>query len=284
MANDELTAEEVEQLQHAAYAAIYNSALLGVLLDTLPTAVGEDQENTGFTHNVLRSALQGAPGVLVEQFPVLRKVLWNRHYSKKIRNKLMLEEMKDSSVSMWHGVREAAPGAAIDDVLKDAMQLALARLQSVAEKVPQTTSEDQTPTVHIYTDGGCSGNPGPGGIGVVWINGESRRVREHTEPVGAHVTNSYTELFAVKRALELLDEDEAQSHIVVHTDSQYVYNMLAKRFRAKANSLLIKRILELMAGADVEILKVPGHEKVWANERADQLATQGVALQRAQGV
>lgn len=288
MANTELTAEEVEQLQQAMYTALLLPTELAVLAERLSADKSDLNRQQAISAGLLMSGCAQLPAVLLGQFPVLRKIIWDQRHAQRVRNGLMLDMLKSPEHSVLRTARQACASLGstvpVDALLIDTAQTAMARLKALVQEVPQEVdSEDQH--LHIYTDGGCSGNPGPGGIGVVWIQGSSREVDELGEPAGAHVTNSYVELLAVKRALSLLTAEDAQKKITLHTDSQYVYNMLVRKYRAKANQELIDEIFELMEGLDLEILKVPGHEKVWANERADQLATQGVnEARRSSGV
>jgi ribonuclease HI len=121
-----------------------------------------------------------------------------------------------------------------------------------------------------YTDGACSGNPGPAGVGVVLIDGKQRR--ELSEYLGT-ATNNIAELTAIELAVRAAPSDRP---IRVHTDSQYAIGVLTKGWKAKANQELIANLRELLKGRHVEIVYVPGHAGVLLNERADVLAVQAV--------
>jgi ribonuclease HI len=109
-----------------------------------------------------------------------------------------------------------------------------------------------------YTDGACSGNPGPCGLGVVLVAGEQRR--ELSEYLGIG-TNNIAELTAILRALEAID-DPAQS-VLVHTDSQYAIGVLQKGWKPKANQELIAAIKARMkAFKALRLVYVPGHAGV----------------------
>jgi len=124
--------------------------------------------------------------------------------------------------------------------------------------------------VIAYTDGACTGNPGPAGAGVVILKGETRR--ELSEYLG-EATNNIAELVAIERAIELTAPDE----VVVHTDSQYAIGVLSKGWKAKANTALIMRIRALLSGrVGVDFVYVPGHAGVPLNERADELARMAI--------
>ena len=122
-----------------------------------------------------------------------------------------------------------------------------------------------------YTDGACSGNPGPAGAGVVLIDGKERR--ELSEYLGTG-TNNIAELTAIELAVRAAPSDRP---IRVHTDSSYAIGVLTKGWKAKANQELIANLRTLLAGRKgVEIVYVPGHAGVLLNERADVLAVQAV--------
>jgi ribonuclease HI len=121
-----------------------------------------------------------------------------------------------------------------------------------------------------YTDGACSGNPGPAGAGVVLIDGKERR--ELSEYLGTG-TNNIAELTAIELAVRAAPIERP---IRVHTDSTYAIGVLTKGWKAKANQELIAKLRELLKGRQVEIVYVPGHAGVLLNERADVLAVQAV--------
>ena len=117
-----------------------------------------------------------------------------------------------------------------------------------------------TTTVHLYTDGACKGNPGPGGWGVLLRYG-----RHEKELCGgeADTTNNRMELTAVIRGLEALNRP---CQVTVHTDSQYV-----------KNAELWQQLDQQVARHQVSWQWVKGHAGHPENERADQLANQGAA-------
>ena len=122
-----------------------------------------------------------------------------------------------------------------------------------------------------YTDGACSGNPGPAGIGVVILDGGKRR--ELSEYLGTG-TNNIAELMAIVRALEEVPRERT---IVLHSDSSYSLGLLGKGWKAKANQELVERMRELARGfSDLRLVKVDGHAGVAENERADELARAAV--------
>ena len=137
--------------------------------------------------------------------------------------------------------------------------------------------------VELFTDGACSGNPGPGGWGVIlrWRNTE--RELFGGEP---STTNNRMELLAVIKGLQALKKP---CRVAVHTDSQYVQKGMTqwlegwkeKDFRVKGggyrpNHDLWRVLDDLAAIHDIVWYWVKGHAGHEENERADALARQGV--------
>jgi ribonuclease HI len=119
----------------------------------------------------------------------------------------------------------------------------------------------------VYTDGACTGNPGPMGIGVVILDGSDRQ--EISEYLGQG-TNNIAELTAIVRALEKVSSDRT---VVIHSDSAYALGLLGKGWKAKANQELVARLRRRVAAfAGVTFVKVAGHAGVPENERCDELA------------
>jgi len=134
-------------------------------------------------------------------------------------------------------------------------------------------------TVRIYTDGACSGNPGPGGWGAVLLFGEHRREISGAAP---ETTNNRMELTAAIRALEALTR---RSAVDLYTDSTYVKdgitrwlaNWKAKGWRTASKTPVKNRDLwealdALSSRHDVRWHWVRGHAGTAENERADALA------------
>jgi ribonuclease HI len=128
-----------------------------------------------------------------------------------------------------------------------------------------------------YTDGACSGNPGPAGCGVVLISPEGK-THERSDYLG-EATNNVAELTGILRALEWVPS-EARS-VVVRTDSQYAIGVLQKGWKAKANQELVARTKEVVGARRARLVYVPGHQGVAMNERADQLAREAVLTHRS---
>jgi len=128
-------------------------------------------------------------------------------------------------------------------------------------------------SIIAYTDGACSGNPGPMGVGVVLLDPRTKDRRERSEYLGDG-TNNIAELVAIKRAIELAPEGRG---LVVHSDSSYALGLLALGWKAKANQALVaevRAIAEKRPG--LHLVKVAGHAGVPENERADELARNAV--------
>ena len=142
--------------------------------------------------------------------------------------------------------------------------------------------------LYAYTDGACSGNPGPGGWGAVLIAREGTMVVKERELKGgeAHTTNNRMELLAAINALETLS---AASRLTVVTDSSYVkdgitkwiYGWKAKGWKKKGGEIknidLWQRLDEARLRHDVTWEWVKGHAGHPENERADELARAGMA-------
>jgi len=148
----------------------------------------------------------------------------------------------------------------------------------VSAPVPQSSAQWVA-----YTDGACSGNPGPAGAGIVLIGPGPRRY-EGYEYLGPASTNNVAELTAVLRALEAIPVD-ARS-IVVFTDSKYAIGVLSKGWKAKRNTELVARTKAALEARNRKagLEYVPGHSGVPLNERADELARLAIQTARSQPV
>ncbi|MFG6319495.1 MAG: ribonuclease HI [Clostridia bacterium] len=138
--------------------------------------------------------------------------------------------------------------------------------------------------VTIYTDGACSGNPGPGGWGAVLIYGETQK-----EISGAkeNTTNNIMEITAVLEALKLLKEE---CEVEVYSDSAYVvncfnqgwiYNWQKNNWKTSGkdpvkNKELWEELYDLTKKHKVTFIKVKGHSDNELNNRCDYLATSAI--------
>jgi ribonuclease HI len=123
-----------------------------------------------------------------------------------------------------------------------------------------------------YTDGACSGNPGPAGAGIVLVSPDGT-THEGLEYLGM-ATNNVAELTAILRAAEWIPAGAAAA--VVHTDSQYAIGVLQKGWKAKANGELVAKAKQAVEERQVRLVYVPGHSGVPLNERADALAREAI--------
>ena len=135
--------------------------------------------------------------------------------------------------------------------------------------------------VILYTDGACSGNPGPGGWGAVLKYGDFRR---ELSGYDAHTTNNRMEIMAAIEGLSALKEPCA---VTVYTDSAYLAHAFQKGWLANwqrnnwiksdkkpvENRDLWETLLQKTAPHEVTFLKVKGHSTNVENNRCDQLAT-----------
>ncbi|HEY7750526.1 MAG TPA: ribonuclease HI [Aestuariivirgaceae bacterium] len=144
--------------------------------------------------------------------------------------------------------------------------------------------------VQIFTDGACSGNPGPGGWGAVLRFGEKERELKGGE---ALTTNNRMELMAAISALEALKRDCA---INFYTDSNYLRDGITKwihKWRRNGwrtaekkpvkNAELWQRLDKALGRHRVQWHWVRGHAGHAENERADALAREGMAAFKGQG-
>jgi len=142
---------------------------------------------------------------------------------------------------------------------------------------PASTTDDHAPgTIHVWTDGACSGNPGPMGIGIVVVADRERAERGEYLGVG---TNNIAELTAISRGLDLAAElaPDRTRPIRIYSDSSYALGLLGKGWKAKANQELVASLREQLATfPHAKLVKVAGHAGVDNNERCDQLARQAI--------
>jgi ribonuclease HI len=142
----------------------------------------------------------------------------------------------------------------------------------------------EKPHVIIYSDGACSGNPGPGGWGTVMMSGTHRKELQGGE---ALTTNNRMELLGAISGLEAL---RRHSSVELWTDSAYVKNGITAWIhgwkkngwrtadkRPVKNAELWQRLDELRQKHDVKWHWLKGHAGHPENERADELAREGMA-------
>ena len=137
--------------------------------------------------------------------------------------------------------------------------------------------------VVMFTDGACSGNPGPGGWGVILVSGAHRRELTGGEP---DTTNNRMELLAAINGLEAL---KLPSLVELHTDSMYLRDGITKWVhgwkrngwktadkKPVKNVELWQRLLLAVASHEIDWRWVKGHAGHDENERADALAREGM--------
>ena len=130
--------------------------------------------------------------------------------------------------------------------------------------------------IEIYTDGSSSGNPGPGGYGVIMRSGQ------HYKELSAgfrKTTNNRMELLAVITGLEAIKS--SNQSVTIYSDSKYVIDAIGKRwvhgwvakgFAGKKNKDLWLRYLTISKLHNIKFVWVRGHNGHPENERCDQLA------------
>ena len=143
--------------------------------------------------------------------------------------------------------------------------------------------------VSIYTDGACSGNPGPGGWGALLVARKNGEIVSEKEVYGGeyNTTNNQMELTAAIKALDLLKKP---THVTIVTDSKYLRDGMTKwihqwqlnnwknsQKKEIKNLKLWKKIHSLSQKHDISWVWVKGHDNHKENEKADFLARQGMA-------
>jgi len=147
-----------------------------------------------------------------------------------------------------------------------------------------TASPEAAPrAVTIYTDGGCKGNPGPGGWGVVLLAGRHRRELSGAEP---HTTNNRMELRAAIEGLRALNR---RCQVTLVTDSEYVKNGITtwingwqrngwktKDKQPVKNAELWQELLDQTARHEMQWRWTKGHANDAENNRCDALANEAI--------
>ncbi|MCI2426121.1 ribonuclease HI [Candidatus Acetothermia bacterium] len=140
--------------------------------------------------------------------------------------------------------------------------------------------------VTIYTDGACSGNPGPGGWAAIIINADHRQEISGSD---SHTTNNRMEMQGALRALEALT---TPSRVELFTDSRYLQRGMSewihtwkkngwkrrsgKRLLPVKNEDLWRRLNALAEIHQITFHWVEGHNRNFENERCDELAQQAI--------
>lgn len=135
--------------------------------------------------------------------------------------------------------------------------------------------------IHIYTDGSCDPNPGPGGWAAILFYGD--KIKELSQPIFQQTTNQRMELLAAIEALKTLTRP---CEVTIYSDSAYLVNAFNQgwlnnwvangwvnsQFKPVANSDLWRELLELTKIHNVEFVKIKGHGNDLNNIRCDKLA------------
>lgn len=139
---------------------------------------------------------------------------------------------------------------------------------------------EEKKTVYIFSDGACSGNPGPGGYGVILRFGDKEKELSGGEP---DTTNNRMELSGVIAGLEAL---KYPCKVFLQTDSKYVVDGIEKGWakswqrnnwiksdkKPALNKDLWEKLLKLLEIHEVKFLWIKGHAGHEENERCDRLA------------
>ncbi len=138
--------------------------------------------------------------------------------------------------------------------------------------------------VEIYTDGACSGNPGPGGYGAILMHGD---IKKEISGFYKDTTNNQMEIMAVLKGLELL---KYPCKVNIYSDSAYVVNAVEKKWlvnwkknnwiksdkKKVKNIELWEELLKHMSIHDITFIKVKGHSDNEYNNRCDELAVMAI--------
>ena len=140
---------------------------------------------------------------------------------------------------------------------------------AVTEPPNLPSADDTIPpgTIVVYTDGGCSPNPGPGGLGIYMVYGT------HTLEMWeyyAHTTNNFCELTAILHALQQIKNKTLP--VLLYSDSAYAIGVSTGSMKAKKNVELVAEIrAEAAKFTNLHLLKVKAHSGIRHNEHVDQL-------------
>ncbi len=143
------------------------------------------------------------------------------------------------------------------------------------------------PTVEIYTDGACSGNPGKGGYGIVlrYKKSDGEYITKEMSEGFEKTTNNRMEVLASVVALEAL---KTPCHVILTSDSKYLIDAIEKKWldswvknnwrtaskKPAKNIDLWKRLIEVMKKHEIKFVWVKGHNGHEFNEICDKLAVQ----------
>jgi ribonuclease HI len=173
----------------------------------------------------------------------------------------------------------AAPGSELLEIeAGEPAEAKVADAKAAAGRVSARSSQRApaapADAIHVWTDGACSGNPGPAGLGVV-IVGDGPGQREISEYLG-EATNNIAELTAILRGLQAIRERTRP--VIVYSDSAYSIGLLSQNWKAKKNVELVQELRAVCREfPSLRFEKVLAHSGIALNERVDQLATGAIS-------
>lgn len=140
--------------------------------------------------------------------------------------------------------------------------------------------------IEIYTDGDCSGNPGPGGYGIIVII--NNKLEHAISSQSIDTTNNREELKAIIEAYKLAKQYYNDRDVIIKSDSAYCINMIkswiwkwatndwkGSNKKTVENLDLVQELYQYLQGFNnIGVEKVPGHSNIVGNELADAAATQ----------
>jgi len=126
--------------------------------------------------------------------------------------------------------------------------------------------------VHAYTDGACSGNPGPGGWGVALTATNSAGIVK-SRFFSGYCPDTTNNRMEVQAAIEALKALKTACDVTVFSDSQYLVNTMSKGWARRKNTDLWQELDELVKIHTIKWTWVKGHANVPGNETVDALAT-----------
>jgi ribonuclease HI len=190
---------------------------------------------------------------------------------------------KDGVVKIKYQLHQENEYLARASAIQEITEHELKKLKNQREKRGKPPSIQKSPltseeifddnTIFVFTDGACTGNPGPAGIGIFF------QYRDHKKEISRFIgsgTNNTAELTAIKIALQEIKDPTLP--VTLFTDSSYCYGVLTGSLRAKKNRDLVEEIKKEMRRFPLlKFFKVEGHRGIEGNEKANLLAQQAIA-------
>ena len=190
---------------------------------------------------------------------------------------------KDGIVKIKYQLHQENEYSARASALQKITEPGLKKLKSQTEQSKKITAIKKNPlaseadfddtTIFVFTDGACTGNPGPAGIGIFF------QFRDHKKEISRFIgsgTNNIAELTAIKVALQEIKDTRLP--VALFTDSSYCYGVLTGSFKVKKNRDLVEEIKKEMRRFPLlKFFKVEGHRGIAGNEKANFLAQQAIA-------